>query len=226
MYCMCKVMNFCAHTGIRDWFTIWHFAKHCMHASNVAVRSTVQAALSKASYCLIRAWCATCMYTYIIIRVKVEFWYIHVHVHVANSLPIWALHMYQDPTQCISHDCVYWYDVRYSPMTAFFRSVSASFSTTFCFCWDISNFVFSASLQTVQGNFTCEHMTTALHMHMYILYIVHVYSHSDARVAAPAIHVHKRVSQTHALCSEHYNKTIRPWFMWMWYGWPEHVYGR
>ena len=33
-----------------------------------------------------------------------------------------------------------------SPITAFFRSVSASFSTTFCFCWAINSFVFSPSL--------------------------------------------------------------------------------
>lgn len=32
------------------------------------------------------------------------------------------------------------------PITARFRSVSASFSTTLCFCWAINSFVFSASL--------------------------------------------------------------------------------
>lgn len=33
------------------------------------------------------------------------------------------------------------------PMRAFFRSVSASFSTTFCFCAAMSSFVFSLSLE-------------------------------------------------------------------------------
>ena len=35
----------------------------------------------------------------------------------------------------------------YPPITAFFLSVSASFSTTFCFWLAISSFVFSASLK-------------------------------------------------------------------------------
>lgn len=44
------------------------------------------------------------------------------------------------------------------PMTAFFRSVSASFSTTFCFWAAISSLVFSASLQGEKP----QHMETEL----------------------------------------------------------------
>lgn len=39
----------------------------------------------------------------------------------------------------------------YRPMRAFFLSVSASFSTTFCFCAAISSFVFSLSLVRQKG---------------------------------------------------------------------------
>lgn len=36
----------------------------------------------------------------------------------------------------------------FSPITALILSVSASFSTTFCVCWEISSLVFSLSLRT------------------------------------------------------------------------------
>lgn len=43
------------------------------------------------------------------------------------------------PPSCVSFT--------FSPMTALILSVSASFSTTFCVCCEISSFVFSLSLQ-------------------------------------------------------------------------------
>ena len=92
------------------------------------------------------------------------------------------------------------------PMTAFLRSVSASFSITFCFCCAINSLVFSPSLRGIPYIDLSKHLL----QRQMCLYIIKLNSHKVCWPACIPLDVSSVYTDTHVLtCFHNYDV----WFL-------------